>query len=183
VPYSLKGNCVVRSDTGAVVKEHPTRAKALAHLRALKVNVESQESELRWLDEHAEEWLELSGSGAARHGQARHGAVRRGMAWQGSELVESEKTAGYSSTPSPLSRSKTSNWVARVGGLPNYVQHIAKALMRSGKSESVAIATAIATVKRWAAGGGKVHPEVRAAAAKAVAEWEAKRAASHAKSG
>jgi hypothetical protein len=42
----------------------------------------------------------------------------------------------------------------------------------------MAIASAIAVVKRWAAGGGKVSPEVKAAAAKAVAEWE-KLKASH----
>lgn len=98
------------------------------------------------------------------------------------KLQESAKTAGYSATPSPFSTSKTSNWVARVGGLPNYIQNVAKGIMKSGKSESEAIASAIAICKRWAAGGGGVHPEVRAAAAKAIAEWEAKKAASHAKS-
>ena len=97
-------------------------------------------------------------------------------------LDESAKTAGYSVTPSPFSTSTTSNWVARAGGLPAYITNIAKAMVRSGTSESTAIATAIAAVKRWAAGGGNVHPEVRAAAAKAVAEWEAKRAAAHATS-
>jgi len=39
MPYKLKGNCVVKSDTGAVVKCHKTRADALKHLKALKVNV------------------------------------------------------------------------------------------------------------------------------------------------
>ena len=29
-----------------------------------------------------------------------------------------------------------SNWVARVGGLPNYIQNVAKGIMKSGKSES-----------------------------------------------
>ena len=152
MPYALKGNCVVRSDTGAVVKEHPTHAKALAHLKALKANVESQEAQWRQLDEHAEEWLQ-----------------------------ESAKTAGYSVTPSPFSTSKTSNWIARVGGLPAYIQNVAKGIMKTGKTESEAIASAVAVMKRWAAGGGGVHPEVKAAAAKALAEWESKRAASAAK--
>lgn len=40
MPYKLKGNCVVKADTGATVKCHPTREKALAHLRALEINVE-----------------------------------------------------------------------------------------------------------------------------------------------
>lgn len=39
MPYKLKGNCVVKSDTGETVKCHETRAKALAHLRALEANV------------------------------------------------------------------------------------------------------------------------------------------------
>lgn len=83
------------------------------------------------------------------------------------------------STPQPFSTSKTSNWVARVGGLPDYVQHIAHALVTSGHPESEAIQMAIGIVKNpphnWGA-------EARAAAAKAAAEWEAKKGASAAKS-
>ena len=61
--------------------------------------------------------------------------------------------------------------------LPNYIEHIAAALMRGGMDESQAIATAINSVRRWARGDlgerhGHVHPEVRAAAARAVQEWE-----------
>jgi hypothetical protein len=75
----------------------------------------------------------------------------------------------------------------RVKGLelPAYVQNIAHALQRSGsaKTESQAIEMAVGIVKRWAAGigtkGKKVHPDVQAAAAKAVAEWEAAKAAAH----
>jgi 8-oxo-dGTP pyrophosphatase MutT (NUDIX family) len=68
-----------------------------------------------------------------------------------------------------------------VGGkqkLPNYIEHIAHALMRDqGMDESRAIATAINAVKRWAAGDlhwgkGKVTPEVQAASRRALAEWE-----------
>jgi len=155
MPYALKGNTVIREDTGAVVKEHPTKAKALAHLRALKINVEAQEAQWRTLDEHAQEWLD-----------------------------ESVKTAALAVTPSPFSTSTTSNWVARVGGLPPYIQNIAKGMMRGGDvDESSAIGRAIGAVKRWARGGGNVHPEVRAAAAAALAEWEAKRAASKVEKG
>lgn len=71
------------------------------------------------------------------------------------------------------------NWVNKVGGLPDYIRAVAHALVRSGHSESTAIATAIATVKTWAAGGGNVSAATRARAAKAVAEWEAKKAAAH----
>lgn len=90
----------------------------------------------------------------------------------------SAKTAMYSTTHSPLGKPggpglfKTKNLQ-----LPAYIQHIAKALMRDhGFTMSHAIATAVNRVKKWAAGGGGVSPEVRAAAAKAVAEWEAAKA-------
>jgi hypothetical protein len=90
----------------------------------------------------------------------------------------SEKTAMYSTTHSPLGKPggpglfKTKNLQ-----LPAYIQHIAKALMRDhGFTMSHAIAAAVNRVKKWAAGGGGVSPEVRAAAAKAVAEWEAAKA-------
>jgi len=79
----------------------------------------------------------------------------------------------------PFSTSTTDNWVARAGGLPTYIREVAHALVRSGHSESDAIATAVATMKRWAAGLGNVRPQVQAAAAKALAEWEAKRGAAH----
>lgn len=77
------------------------------------------------------------------------------------------------STPEPFSTSKTSNWVAKGGGLPAYVQHIAHDIMdKRGVPESKAIAIAIGVIKRWAAGGGTVDATTRAAAAKALAEWE-----------
>lgn len=71
------------------------------------------------------------------------------------------------------------NWVTDVNGLPLYIRAIAQALLRSGHSESQAIQLAVGTVKRWASGGGKVTAATRARAAKAVAEWEAKKAAAH----
>jgi hypothetical protein len=160
MPYTCKGTDVIRSDTGKLVKHHPTRAKALAHLRALKANVESQEAMAQWLDEHAQEWLPTDEQLA---------------------LQESEKTAGYSVTKSPFSASTTSNWIARLGGLPAYIQNVAKGIMKRGKTESQAIQMAIGVIKNWASGRGKVSPEVRAAAAKALAQWEALKAKQGAK--
>jgi hypothetical protein len=61
--------------------------------------------------------------------------------------------------------------------LPAYIQHIANDLReKRGMDTSRAIATAIAAVKRWAAGGGNVDAGTRAAAQKALAEWEALKA-------
>lgn len=88
----------------------------------------------------------------------------------------------------PFSSSKTSNWVARKGGLPPYVRAVARALMRDkGMSESHAIAVGINAVKRWSGsgrvkggganraggGGGQVKPQTRAKASAAVARWTA----------
>lgn len=69
--------------------------------------------------------------------------------------------------PEPFSRSKTSNWVARAGGLPTYIQHVAHDIMEGdpAKTESQAIAIAISQAKKNAAKGNKQ-------AAAAVAQWE-----------
>lgn len=75
----------------------------------------------------------------------------------------------------------TFNWVSDEGGLPHYIDRIRKALQRRGMPKSHAIASAVNQVKRWARGGGKVTAKTRAKAVKALAEWEAKRAAAHAK--
>ena len=79
---------------------------------------------------------------------------------------------------SHFSTSTTSNWVARTGGLPTYILEVAHALIRSGHPEGEAIGLAVGTMKRWASGGGSVTPKVRAAAAAALAEFEAKAKAS-----
>ena len=47
VPYGLKGNCVIKKTTGETVKCHPTKEKALAHLKALEVNVKEMEHEIK----------------------------------------------------------------------------------------------------------------------------------------
>ena len=39
MPYKLKGNCVIKSNSGEVVKCHRSKRKALAHLAALRINV------------------------------------------------------------------------------------------------------------------------------------------------
>lgn len=83
-------------------------------------------------------------------------------------------------TPEPFSHSKTSNWVAKGGGLPPYIQHIAHALVKRGKAESAAIAMAIGIAKRWARGGGDVDAGTRAAAALAVKQWEELKTRAHA---
>jgi len=66
--------------------------------------------------------------------------------------------------------------------LPPYIQNIARALLRTGRAKTLSQAIAIArgASKRWAAGGGNVRPEVRAASAGASASWASKQARAHA---
>ncbi len=72
------------------------------------------------------------------------------------------------------------NWVEAVqkprgkhpSSLPPYIEGIARHLQAKGMSTSHAIASAINTVKKWAAGGGNVTPATQAKATTAVAQWE-----------
>jgi hypothetical protein len=106
---------------------------------------------------------------------------QRGKLYGDDALSEAADSMAKASTPEPWSKSKTSNWVARAGGLPDYIQHISHDLHeKRGMPESRAIAMAIGIVKRWCRGGGKVDATTRAAACKPAAEWEAKKAKAHA---
>lgn len=77
------------------------------------------------------------------------------------------------------------NWVERSktsgGALPEYIRIVRNGLMRQGHSENQATALAVAAMKRWASGRQKVSAKVRAAAAAALAQWEAMKAESHGK--
>lgn len=70
------------------------------------------------------------------------------------------------------------NWVEEGGGLPPYIQKIAKDLIPK-HGVSGAIRLAIGIVKRWSRGGGNVTAKTRAKAAKAVAQWEELKAKAH----
>lgn len=87
-----------------------------------------------------------------------------------------------------------SNWVDEAGDLPKYIERIAKHLhYERGFTISHAIASAVNTVKRWARKGRvakygdpnnmHVTAVTQAQAAKAVAEWEAKKAMARARKG
>lgn len=91
--------------------------------------------------------------------------------------VELTRDNHSSSThPDVPNKAGVTNWVERAGGLPGYIRRIAKHLMAdAGMSTSQAIATAVNTVKRWARGGGNVTAATQAKAAKALAEWNAKK--------
>ena len=68
------------------------------------------------------------------------------------------------------------NWVDHAGGLPDYIERIAKHLhYERGFPIGRAIATAVNRCRLWAAGGGGVNADTRAKAQKALAQWEAKK--------
>jgi hypothetical protein len=87
--------------------------------------------------------------------------------------------------PAPPNRPGV-NWVEKAGGLPKPIDAIMRALMAKGMPQSRSVATAVSSVKTTCATGRafggktKVSPEARAVACKAVAEWEALKARSHA---
>jgi hypothetical protein len=109
------------------------------------------------------------------------------LAGQVDELVTDDgRVVEFVKAPGPcsLDRSPKHNWVEKEGGLPNYICQVARAVARGGHSLESAIPIAIATIKKWAAGGssgnGKtVSAAVQARAAAALAEWEAKKAKAH----
>lgn len=87
---------------------------------------------------------------------------------------------GREGDDSPRITSTRQNWVDEVGGMPWYMRIVRNALLRNGHDMQSATAIAVNTMRRWAGGAQHVHPQVKAAAAAALADWEAKKAAAHA---
>lgn len=119
------------------------------------------------------------GTSAAAHGgwESTH---HKQLANDGDALEMSAQTGTLSTVHHPLGKPGGPG-LFRVKNLqlPAYIQNIAAAMERNGHTESQAIQLAIGACQRWARGGGKVSPEVRAAAAKALSEWEAAKARAH----
>jgi hypothetical protein len=109
------------------------------------------------------------------------------------------QTAAASTVPEPFGKpSGPGLWHVKGMMLPAYIQHVAHDLLNAGTAKNVsqAIQMAVGIVKKWAAGipvggetmvgdpkhPGKIHPDVQAAAKKAIAEWEAKKVQAHAQS-
>lgn len=99
------------------------------------------------------------------------------------ELEDLELIYALSRAHSLAEKPGKNNWIEKTSdeGLPDYISRIAKALIRSGKSKSTAIAIAISRVKAWAAGGDDVNADTRAKAAAALAAWEKLKAANKAR--
>jgi hypothetical protein len=102
-------------------------------------------------------------------------------AWYGPRMIDlSAETGTLAVTPAPAGKPGGPGlWKVKGMELPPYFQNIRNALIRSGHSPADAYRITWGAIRRWAAGGGKVHPEVRAAAAKALADLAAKSAVAH----
>lgn len=102
------------------------------------------------------------------------------------EAVSLAREVDSRSLPDLPNKPGKTNWVEESGGLPSYIKRIAKHLQANGHSTGSAIATAVNTVRRWAAGGTvtasggpRVSAKTQALAAAAYAEWKAKAASAH----
>lgn len=113
---------------------------------------------------------------ALKKGGPQHGKAQKVLAKARSKQVQlaiglSADTGRLSVTPAPRGKPGGPGLYDIKGeGHTPYLQQIVKALIeKRGMPESKAYAIARAAIRRWAAGGGHVHPEVRAAAGKAEA--------------
>lgn len=98
-----------------------------------------------------------------------------------------EEATDSRSLPNLVNKPGKTNWVEKAGGLPSYIERVAKHLVsEKGYSESRAIATAVNWVKKTCATGRtfggktKVNEKARAMACNAVKQWESKKARSRA---
>jgi hypothetical protein len=103
--------------------------------------------------------------------------------WAGSVLpVElSAKTAALEVTPAPIGKPNGPGlWFVKGMQMPPYFQNVRNALIRSGHDVGSASAITWGAMRRWAVGGGNVHPEVRDAARKTLASLKVKEGIAHA---
>jgi peptidoglycan hydrolase-like protein with peptidoglycan-binding domain len=123
---------------------------------------------------HDESHARAALSMVAQHGTDEEKArVRAAVKRRHPKIAEAADSMAKATKHEKVGKTHQGLWHHKGLQLPAYIQHIANDLMeKRGKDESSAIAIALAAAKRWARGGGKVDAGTRAAAAKAVAEWE-----------
>jgi ADP-ribose pyrophosphatase YjhB (NUDIX family) len=93
----------------------------------------------------------------------------------------SAQTAQLERTPAPIGKPGGPGLYHVKGlGHADYFQQVRNGLMKRGVPEGRAHAMTWSILRRWAAGGGKVHPEVQAAARRALAEEAQASAKAHA---
>jgi 2'-5' RNA ligase len=107
-------------------------------------------------------------------GSSQHAGDSRGI-----EL--SAQTARLAITPAPAGNPGGPGlWRVKGMALPPYFENVRNALIRDGHTPADAYRLTWGAIRRWARGGGKVHPEVVDAAQAALADLAAKSARAHA---
>lgn len=185
---ALHAEATRHAKAAPVVKSYASALAAITSAKDRKATVgKLSTAELRATD--AEFTRRATALGKAGKVSSAHKAVKDELARRssggvhlahGGEAVElSAKTGYYATHHHELGTPGGPGlWRHKGWQLPDYIGNIAKGIMESGVTDkSRAIAIAVGKVRDWSEGRGKVSPEVRAASAKAIAEWDAKRAA------
>lgn len=93
----------------------------------------------------------------------------------------SKKTPILERTPAPIGKPGGPGlWHVKGMEMPPYFQNVRNALIRNGKSVAIASAITWGAMRKWSAGGGNVHPEVRKAAQETLAKLKLKEGIAHA---
>lgn len=96
-------------------------------------------------------------------------------------LQLSKQTPALEVRPGPIGKPDGPGlWRVKGMGFPPYFQNVRNALIRNGHSVASASMITWGAIRRWARGGGNVHPEVRTAARRALASIASKEARAHA---
>lgn len=113
-----------------------------------------------------------------------HKLARRRMLRRVDEVLPLElsaKTPTLAVTPAPIGKPNGPGlWHVKGMEFPPYFQNVRNALKRNGHSTADASRITWGAIRRWARGGGHVHPEVRSAARAALASIAGKEARAHA---
>jgi hypothetical protein len=136
---------------------------------------------------HADEPLSVNPPGSADNSALKGGLSRTsaahthgnvtGMANRAAGIDLSARTAQLEATPAPRGKPGGLGLYDVKGlGHTDYLNQIVKALIGKGMDPGKAYAVARGSIRKWGHGGGKVHPEVRAAATAAEAGELAKQA-------
>ncbi len=124
------------------------------------------------------EQMEAMAAQADMRSQPLRAAQLRAAAAEARKSLElSAQTGMLAATPAPRGKPGGPGLFGEKGNkLPNYIEQVVKGLIDGGMPSARAYPVAIGKIRDWAEGKGNVKPEVRAASASAIAEWDAKRA-------
>jgi hypothetical protein len=151
---------------------HIAKARsALAQSSGQGLSDHMRKQKLAELDRHAAYVNSVSTGSHGRYDPAYTAQLER----QNKVVQFSAQTAALEVTPHPNGKPGGPGLYGKAGNKhSDYFEQIVHALMtKRGMSQAQASAIAWSRLRKWSAGGGKVHPEVRAAAGKALGQEQA----------